>query len=70
VLAVIFAIASVVILTMAHLGAPPVAGGVGGLGGFLLTVGTAFGYAAGWTPYAAAGLFLLARRSRSSGRRR
>ena len=28
-------------------------GGVGGMGGFLLTVGTAFGYAAGWTPYAA-----------------
>ncbi len=26
---------------------------MGGLGGFLLTVGTAFGYAAGWTPYAA-----------------
>ena len=23
------------------------------MGGFLLTVGTAFGYAAGWTPYAA-----------------
>jgi purine-cytosine permease-like protein len=53
VLALIFAIASVVILTRAQLGAPPVAGGVGGLGGFLLTVGTAFGYAAGWTPYAA-----------------
>ena len=31
--------------------APPE--GVGGMGGFLLTVGTAFGYAAGWTPYAA-----------------
>ena len=30
-----------------------VTGGFGGLGGFLLTVGTAFGYAAGWTPYAA-----------------
>jgi NCS1 family nucleobase:cation symporter-1 len=53
VLAVIFAITSVVILTKAHPGAPAVAGGVGGLGGFLLTVGTAFGYAAGWTPYAA-----------------
>src|SRR5882757_1193663 len=53
VLAVIFAVASVVILTKAHVGAPAVAGGVGGLGGFLLTVGTAFGYAAGWTPYAA-----------------
>jgi NCS1 family nucleobase:cation symporter-1 len=53
VLAVIFAIASVVILSKAHFGAPVTAGGVGGMGGFLLTVGTAFGYAAGWTPYAA-----------------
>ncbi len=53
VLAVIFAAASVVILTHAQFGAPAVDGGVGGLGGFLLTVGTAFGYAAGWTPYAA-----------------
>ncbi|WP_029372938.1 cytosine permease [Mycobacterium sp. UM_WWY] len=53
VLAVIFAVASVAILAKSHLGAPAAAGGVGGLGGFLLTVGTAFGYAAGWTPYAA-----------------
>jgi nucleobase:cation symporter-1, NCS1 family len=53
VLAVIFAVASVVILTKSHFDAPAVDGGVGGLGGFLLTVGTAFGYAAGWTPYAA-----------------
>ncbi|AKK28679.1 cytosine permease [Mycobacterium sp. EPa45] len=53
VLAVIFAVASVVILTKSHFSAPAVDGGVGGLGGFLLTVGTAFGYAAGWTPYAA-----------------
>ncbi|MFB6720530.1 purine-cytosine permease family protein [Kribbella sp. NPDC056345] len=55
VLAVIFAVASVAILTKSHLGAPalePVVGN-GSLGGFLLTVGTAFGYAAGWTPYAA-----------------
>jgi nucleobase:cation symporter-1, NCS1 family len=52
-LAIVFAIASVMILSKSHLGAPAVAGGVGGLGGFLLTVGTAFGYAAGWTPYAA-----------------
>jgi NCS1 nucleoside transporter family len=28
------------------------AGGTGGIGGFLLTVGAAFGYAAGWNPYA------------------
>jgi NCS1 family nucleobase:cation symporter-1 len=53
VLAVIFAIASVAILTKSHFDAPALATGVGGLGGFLLTVGTAFGYAAGWTPYAA-----------------
>lgn len=53
VLAVIFAIASVVILTKSHVGAPAVDGDAGGMGGFLLTVGTAFGYAAGWTPYAA-----------------
>jgi NCS1 family nucleobase:cation symporter-1 len=53
VLAVIFAITAIVILTKANPGAPAIEGGVGGLGGFLLTVGTAFGYAAGWTPYAA-----------------
>ncbi|WP_431236674.1 purine-cytosine permease family protein [Mycolicibacterium aichiense] len=53
VLAVIFAVASVVILTKSHFDAPAIDGGMGGLGGFLLTVGTAFGYAAGWTPYAA-----------------
>ena len=53
VLAVVFAAASVAILARADLGAAAVEGGVGGMGGFLLTVGTAFGYAAGWTPYAA-----------------
>ena len=53
VLAVVFAIASIAILSKAHLGAPALPDGVGGLGGFLLTVGTAFGYTAGWTPYAA-----------------
>ncbi len=53
VLAVIFLITSVVVLTKSHVDAPAVEGGVGGMGGFLLTVGTAFGYAAGWTPYAA-----------------
>ncbi|ORA44191.1 cytosine permease [Mycolicibacterium chubuense] len=54
VLAVIFIAASVAIFAHADLGnAAPAAGGVGGLGGFLLTVGTSFGYAAGWTPYAA-----------------
>ena len=53
VLAVIFAITSIVILSKAELSAPAAEGGMGGTGGFLLTVGTAFGYAAGWTPYAA-----------------
>jgi NCS1 nucleoside transporter family len=48
VLAVIFAVASVIILAKAHPGAP----GGGSLGGFLLTVGAVFGYAAGWNPYA------------------
>jgi NCS1 family nucleobase:cation symporter-1 len=47
-LAVVFAIATVVILTKAHPGAAahPIPGG------FLLTAGAAFGYAAGWNPYA------------------
>ena len=52
-LAVVFAITSVVIMSQADLGAPAVDGGVGGVGGFLLTVGTTFGYVAGWAPYAA-----------------
>jgi NCS1 nucleoside transporter family len=50
VLAVIFAVASVIILSKSH---PAAAGHGGGLGGFLLTVGATFGYAAGWNPYAA-----------------
>jgi nucleobase:cation symporter-1, NCS1 family len=53
VLAIVFAIASVVILTKSHFDAPALPKTVGGMGGFLLTVGTSFGYAAGWTPYAA-----------------
>jgi NCS1 family nucleobase:cation symporter-1 len=51
VLAVIFVIASVVILSKTDPGS--VSGGKGGIGGFLLTVGATFGYAAGWNPYAA-----------------
>ncbi|GAA2909854.1 cytosine permease [Streptosporangium fragile] len=50
ILAVIFAVASVVILSKAQ---PGFAGSGGGLGGFLLTVGATFGYTAGWNPYAA-----------------
>jgi len=47
-LVVIFAIASVVILSKSHPG-----GHVTGVpGGFLITFGAAFGYAAGWNPYA------------------
>ena len=47
-LAVIFVLASVIILAKSHPGAP-----IKGVpGGFLITVGAAFGYAAGWNPYA------------------
>ena len=48
VLVVIFAIASVVILSKSH----PGAHATGIPGGFLITFGAAFGYAAGWNPYA------------------
>src|SRR5215813_13868213 len=47
-LVVVFAIASVVILAKAH----PSAHATNSLGGFLITVGAAFGYAAGWNPFA------------------
>ena len=54
VLAVIFVVASIWVLSKAHAGAaaftvnfPPPK-----LGGFLLMTGAAFGYAAGWNPYA------------------
>ena len=48
VLVIIFAIASVVIVSKAHPGAH-----VAGVpGGWLITFGAAFGYAAGWNPYA------------------
>ena len=47
-LVVVFAIASVVIVSKSHLSAH----GVGVPGGFLITFGAAFGYAAGWNPYA------------------
>jgi purine-cytosine permease-like protein len=49
VLAIAFIIA--VAYTFAHAD-PGAAKGGGGIGGFLLTVGAAFGYAAGWNPYA------------------
>ncbi|HVV11828.1 purine-cytosine permease family protein [Amycolatopsis sp.] len=50
VLAVVFLVGTVVIFAKADAGAPS---GGGGVGGFLLTVGAAFGYSAGWNPYAA-----------------
>ncbi len=49
VLAIIFAIASVIILTKSH---PGTGSHGGGVGGFLLTMGAAYGYAVGWNPYA------------------
>lgn len=52
-LTIVFALVTIVIFSKADLGVPAPAGGVGGMGGFLLTVGTAFGYGAGWNPYAA-----------------
>ena len=48
-LVVVFLIASVVIMSKAQLSAPS----HNSLGGFLIAFGAAFGYAAGWNPYAA-----------------
>jgi nucleobase:cation symporter-1, NCS1 family len=50
VLVVIFAIAAGVIFSKAHYGIHAAPGG--SLGGWLITFGAAFGYAAGWNPYA------------------
>jgi NCS1 family nucleobase:cation symporter-1 len=49
VLVIIFVIASVVIAGKAH---PSAVHETGGVGGWLITLGAAFGYAAGWNPYA------------------
>ncbi|MGW5434725.1 purine-cytosine permease family protein [Streptomyces sp. NPDC004059] len=49
-LAVVFLLAGVWTFKDAHLGG---GGSGGGVGGFLLAVSTAWGYAAGWNPYAA-----------------
>ncbi|MGB9378450.1 MAG: cytosine permease [Mycobacteriales bacterium] len=49
-LAVIFIIASVIIVSKSE---PGSVSGKGGIGGFLIAVGVSFGYAAGWNPYAA-----------------
>ncbi|SEP69911.1 purine-cytosine permease family protein [Microlunatus flavus] len=50
VLAIIFVIGSVIVLSHANPGAPAM-DGPPPLGGFLITAGAAFGYAAGWNPY-------------------
>jgi NCS1 family nucleobase:cation symporter-1 len=49
VLAIIFVIATIVIFSKASPGSGT---HTGGTGGFLLTLGAAFGYAVGWNPYA------------------
>ena len=51
-LVVVFVVASVVILGKSHPGAHAAAFSGGSVGGFLITMGAAFGYAAGWNPYA------------------
>ncbi|MGI5127408.1 purine-cytosine permease family protein [Pseudonocardia sp. CA-107938] len=53
VLALIFLIGSVIVLTSFDPAVLPTEGGTGGLAGFLLTFGAVFGYTAGWSPYAA-----------------
>lgn len=50
-LALVFVVVSVILLGESHPAA--LNGGGGGIGGFLLTLGATFGYAAGWNPYAA-----------------
>jgi len=49
VLAVAFVLGLIYVATKAH---PSAAPGGQGIGGFLLTLGATFGYAAGWNPYA------------------
>jgi NCS1 nucleoside transporter family len=53
VLAVIFVITTVVILAKSHPGFHPAPFTGGTVGGFLVSTGAVFGYAAGWNPYAA-----------------
>ena len=48
-LAVAFALGAISVIGKAQ---PSAATGGGGIGGFLLTLGATFGYAAGWNPYA------------------
>ncbi len=53
VLAIIFLITTIVILAKSHPGYHPAPFPGGTLGGFLVSTGAVFGYAAGWNPYAA-----------------
>ncbi|HZC72418.1 MAG TPA: cytosine permease [Jatrophihabitans sp.] len=50
-LTVVFVIAAIAVLGKAHPSAPA-GGGLPTIGAFLIEVGAAFGYAAGWNPYA------------------
>jgi len=52
VLLVVFVLGAVAVFGKAHLGAAADPTGVGGFAGFTLTFSAAFGYAAGWNPYA------------------
>jgi NCS1 nucleoside transporter family len=53
VLAIIFLITTIVILAKSHPGYHPAHYAGGTVGGFLVSTGAVFGYAAGWNPYAA-----------------
>ncbi|HEV2638448.1 MAG TPA: cytosine permease [Actinocrinis sp.] len=54
VLAVIFLVVTVILISKAHthIGPSYFGTGSGGTGGFLISLGATFGYAAGWNPYA------------------
>ncbi|MFD1047813.1 cytosine permease, partial [Kibdelosporangium lantanae] len=64
VLAVVFLVTAVVVFTKSSFEVPS---GGGGLGGFLITASAAFGYTAGWNPYAADYTRYLPRSSRNAG---
>jgi NCS1 family nucleobase:cation symporter-1 len=49
-LAIVFVVVAAILLSKSHPAA--LSGQGGGVGGFLLTLGATFGYAAGWNPYA------------------
>ena len=63
VLAVVFVIASIIVLSKAHPTATPHQSG--GIGGFLIMFGATFGYAAGWNPYASDYTRYLPQKSRA-----